>query len=197
VGAEDQQGGRPILRSAPVACCALHPAVDATATCVRCGDYACSACLSKDSSGLCVACDARRRQQPEPVNTRFVRVFLSLEGRISRSTYWLGTIGIYTVVLMGGIIAAAFGASTSEGENRTIALLLIGLVTGWPLFALQVKRWHDRDKSGWWIFISSVPVVGGFWCFIECYLLPGTSGTNHYGEDPVRAAEWRERQRSA
>jgi uncharacterized membrane protein YhaH (DUF805 family) len=51
-----------------------------------------------------------------------------------------------------------------------------------------VKRYHDRNKSGWWILIVFVPVIGGLWYFIECGFLRGTPGPNTYGPDPLAAA---------
>ena len=59
-----------------------------------------------------------------------------------------------------------------------------------PLFVVaiiaQIKRWHDRNKSGLWVFIHLIPVLGSFWCFIECGCLRGTRGTNRFGEDPLQ-----------
>jgi uncharacterized membrane protein YhaH (DUF805 family) len=48
--------------------------------------------------------------------------------------------------------------------------------------------WHDRNKSGWWVLIAFVPVIGGLWYLIECGFLPGTTGANNYGADPLTAA---------
>jgi uncharacterized membrane protein YhaH (DUF805 family) len=51
--------------------------------------------------------------------------------------------------------------------------------------AIYVKRWQDRDKSGWWILIGFVPIIGGIWAFVECGCLRGTMGDNRYGPDPT------------
>ena len=50
-----------------------------------------------------------------------------------------------------------------------------------PTYALATKRWHDRDKSGWWSLIAFVPVIGGFWMLIELGFLGGSAGGNSYG----------------
>ncbi|MDK1017721.1 MAG: DUF805 domain-containing protein, partial [Actinomycetota bacterium] len=47
------------------------------------------------------------------------------------------------------------------------------------------KRWHDRDKSGWWMLIAFVPIIGGLWAFIETGLLQGTESDNQYGPNPL------------
>jgi uncharacterized membrane protein YhaH (DUF805 family) len=61
-------------------------------------------------------------------------------------------------------------------------VLLIPYV--WILLALQIKRWHDRDKSWVWIFISLIPLVGPIWALVECGFLDGTPGPNKYGPSP-------------
>ncbi len=50
-----------------------------------------------------------------------------------------------------------------------------------------MKRYHDRNKSGWWVLIVFVPVIGGLWYLIECGFLRGTPGPNNYGPDPLAA----------
>ncbi len=47
-----------------------------------------------------------------------------------------------------------------------------------------VKRYHDRGKSGFWFFITFVPLIGGMWQFIECGMLPGDDHNNDYGAPP-------------
>jgi uncharacterized membrane protein YhaH (DUF805 family) len=33
----------------------------------------------------------------------------------------------------------------------------------WPGIAVSIKRWHDRNKSGWWVWINLIPLVGAIW----------------------------------
>ena len=65
-----------------------------------------------------------------------------------------------------------------------VVLLLAMIPMAWIGLAIQVKRWHDRNKSGWWCLIALVPYIGGLWQLVECGFLPGTQGRNDYGEDP-------------
>lgn len=53
----------------------------------------------------------------------------------------------------------------------------------WPTIAICVKRFHDRNKSGWWALIMLIPYIGFLWVIIECGLLPGTSGLNKFGPE--------------
>ena len=55
----------------------------------------------------------------------------------------------------------------------------------WISLAVQVKRWHDRDKSAWWLLMNFVPFIGAIWVLVECGFLRGTEGQNNYGPDPL------------
>jgi uncharacterized membrane protein YhaH (DUF805 family) len=102
------------------------------------------------------------------------------DGRINRAKFWIGVAIMYVVPWVLLIIAAAINSSFVW-----ILVSLIVLVMIWPGLAISIKRWHDRDKSGWWILIGLIPLVGPIWALIETGFLPGTEGTNQYGPDPL------------
>ncbi|HZZ37412.1 MAG TPA: DUF805 domain-containing protein [Caulobacteraceae bacterium] len=126
----------------------------------------------------------------------FANLFLSFNGRTRRLHFWIGLIilwvieaVIFSVFLGGAIAAAAAGGGGANGASAMFAgtgligcLLLLALV--WPALAIQVKRWHDRDKSGWMVLINLIPLVGVLWTLIECGFLDGTPGPNKYGPSP-------------
>jgi uncharacterized membrane protein YhaH (DUF805 family) len=110
----------------------------------------------------------------------------SFQGRVNRARFWLTVLGIVVaeVIVFGGIAATM----DPQGEPSTIATLIgviFVFVVLWLNLANMAKRYHDRNKSGWWIFIILVPVVGPIWNLIECGFLPGTAGSNQYGADPL------------
>jgi uncharacterized membrane protein YhaH (DUF805 family) len=107
-----------------------------------------------------------------------ISVPFSFQGRINRAKFWLVHLGIFVVEaivlsLMGGT------AAIISGDYEQI-MVVSGGATG-------VKRWHDRNKSGWWMLIVFVPVIGSLWYLIECGFLKGTTGPNTYGPDPLMA----------
>lgn len=112
-------------------------------------------------------------------------LYLSFSGRISRRTYWLKGVVPYIIVI--GILQMLLIATMSDrGPNGLIIglITIVSLVLIWPALAVSFKRWHDRDKSGWWILIGLVPLIGGLWVLIECGFLAGTPGPNKYGPAP-------------
>jgi len=81
---------------------------------------------------------------------------------------------------LAAVALGAVGLYSWSRRQPALAGLWIGL-------AIAAKRWHDRNKSAWWILIVFVPVVGGLWYLIECGFLKGTTGSNKYGADPLGA----------
>jgi uncharacterized membrane protein YhaH (DUF805 family) len=104
-------------------------------------------------------------------------------GRVARITYWNFFAFFILFSLVFGMLEEAGMISESMKPVLGLAMLPI-MVVG---IIIHIKRWHDRDKSGWWIFINLIPVVGGLWSLIECGFLKGTAGSNRFGPDPLAA----------
>ena len=99
----------------------------------------------------------------------------SFEGRLNRAKFWLGVAIIYIVEII----------ALTLFDTTIFAIVLVVLL--WPWLAISIKRWHDRGKSGWWMLIVFVPLIGSLWFLIECGFLPGDDGSNEYGPDPLAA----------
>lgn len=97
--------------------------------------------------------------------------FADFKGRARRSEFWY-------FELFCVLISLVFSFFISE-DMATIAML----VTLIPNIAVSVRRLHDIDRSGWWMLIALVPIVGVllllFWATQE-----GNPSTNQYGESP-------------
>lgn len=110
-------------------------------------------------------------------------IFLSFQGRIPRKVYWLyGVLGLLVVTLIA--IGVVFGIAAVIGDWFAVLLFPIYIMLIWASLAVQVKRWHDRDKSGWWVLIGLIPLVGPIWQLVECGFLEGTQGDNQFGPMP-------------
>ena len=110
----------------------------------------------------------------------YKKLLFSFEGRINRQPYWMFVLAVIAVTFV------LVGISMVIGEKvGTILLVLFQLAVLWSALAIQVKRWHDRDKSAWWLLMNLVPFVGALWVFVECGCLRGTEGQNQYGPDPL------------
>lgn len=120
-----------------------------------------------------------------------MNLLFSAEGRINRAKYWLIyliTFGVDILTLSLMILAVGISATANEdlGKSLFFIFLLFGAFTNfWISLAAMIKRLHDRDKSGWWIFIVLIPILGTIWLFIECGFIRGTEGPNRFGPDPL------------
>ncbi len=136
-------------------------------------------------------------------------IFLSFQGRLNRKPYWLGTIALLSLVVIG-----VFGVMFLAGGGGGVAAIgVIYLILLWPTLAIGVKRLHDRNKSAWWLVVFYVAptllnVLGeggdgegvgaiifglaslaiSIWALVELGFLRGTVGANRYGPDPL--ASW-------
>jgi uncharacterized membrane protein YhaH (DUF805 family) len=61
---------------------------------------------------------------------------------------------------------------------------MLGLLL--PSLAAGVRRLHDTDRSGWWLLIALVPLVGAI-VLLVFWVLEGTRGDNRFGPDPYSA----------
>jgi uncharacterized membrane protein YhaH (DUF805 family) len=119
-----------------------------------------------------------------------MQLLFSFDGRIRRTNYWLGALGAglaYGVVAAICLMIAAMLGRGNGGGLAIIGMVLYFVVLFfalWTSLALQIKRWHDRDKSWVWVFISFIPLVGAIWVLIEVGFLDGTQGPNKYGPSP-------------
>jgi uncharacterized membrane protein YhaH (DUF805 family) len=123
-------------------------------------------------------------------------LLFSFQGRANRAKFWLVALGIFVVEMI--IFAALFAGAAMSGDPEQlqaavmapislIVLIVFGVIALWVSLAVAVKRYHDRNKSGWWILIVFVPLIGHLWYLIECGFLRGTPGPNSYGPDPLAA----------
>lgn len=84
--------------------------------------------------------------------------FFSFHGRIGRSDFWIGSIGLGVLQLViafaGGMMLAPmllrFLTPDQVALVQSNFLFIVSLLFLWPLSAVAVKRSHDRDMSGWW-----------------------------------------------
>jgi uncharacterized membrane protein YhaH (DUF805 family) len=108
--------------------------------------------------------------------------YADFSGRSRRKEYWLFLLFIILVSVGVGVVEAALGLAGTVGPYGAVSLLFaIAIIV--PSIAVGVRRLHDTDRSGWWILISFVPIVGSI-VLLVFYVLEGTRGPNRFGPDP-------------
>ena len=102
--------------------------------------------------------------------------YVDFTARAIRSEYWYWVLFVVLVQIVANIIdMIIFGNSGIISAILSLALLLPGL-------AVAVRRLHDTDRSGWWILIALVPLVGAI-ILIVFMCQRGTVGPNRFGPE--------------
>jgi uncharacterized membrane protein YhaH (DUF805 family) len=106
-----------------------------------------------------------------------ISFLLSPSGRVGRGMWWLSQ--LVAAVTIGGGCLAILGTT---GNSTAMFLAGLAMVLGcWCNIVVSIKRYHDRNKSGWWYFVIMIPLVGGLWQLIELGFCSGDDGENNYG----------------
>lgn len=124
----------------------------------------------------------------EELKSNFLNVvqnnYFNPNGRARRREYWLFVlaqlligVAITVVFTLLGFVAEFFAAIGSILSGLvSLALLLPGIT-------LAIRRLHDVNKSGWFLLIALIPLIGAF-VLLYFMVTPGDAGVNEYGEDP-------------
>lgn len=109
--------------------------------------------------------------------------YADFSGRSRRKEYWMFILGVFIVAIVIGIIEGILGINQMVGGvyGPLTTLLLLGVII--PGIAVQVRRFHDQDKSGWFVLLGLIPLLGGI-IVLVFMCLEGTKGPNRFGDDP-------------
>ena len=108
--------------------------------------------------------------------------YATFEGRAQRSEYWWFVLFNLIVSILLNILAPGHG----HGMGGGLLGMIWSLATLLPSLAVGARRLHDTDRSGWWLLIGLVPLVGLI-VLIVFFASRGTAGSNRFGPDPLAA----------
>ena len=108
----------------------------------------------------------------------------SFDGRINRAKFWAGVGVMFAAAIISQLIDNLLGITIGDTGLGPV-YIIVALATIYFGLAIYAKRWHDRDKSGWWTLIILIPLIGPIWLLVELGALEGTRGPNRYGPDPL------------
>lgn len=105
-----------------------------------------------------------------------LKKYATFTGRAHRAEYWM-------FFLFNFIIAVVLSAVDALVGSPLILISIYLLAVLIPSIAVGIRRMHDTSRSGWWLLIVLVPLVGGIWFFVLT-VLDSTPGDNQYGPNP-------------
>lgn len=114
-----------------------------------------------------------------------LKKYAVFSGRARRREYWFfylfNILFAIVAIMLDNLLGLAF-----EDTSYGVIYGLYSLAMLVPSLAVTVRRLHDVGKSGWWILIGLVPLIGGIWLLI-LLLQDSQPGENQYGPNPKEA----------
>jgi uncharacterized membrane protein YhaH (DUF805 family) len=105
--------------------------------------------------------------------------YVNFQGRAIRSEYWYWVLFVFILMIVAELIDYALGIHAIYPISA-LAIILPGL-------AVSVRRLHDLDRSGWWVLLPIIPLIGSI-VLIYWQCQRGTVGDNRFGPDPLASA---------
>lgn len=103
-------------------------------------------------------------------------------GRARRKEFWMFVLFNVIFSIVAVVIDNMLGlANDNTGYGVLSGLYSLAIIL--PSLAIEIRRLHDIGKSGWWIFIALIPLVGSIWLLV-LLATEGQPGENQYGPDP-------------
>lgn len=117
--------------------------------------------------------------------------YATFDGRAPRSEYWwfalfvfLASIPLSLIDQM--VVAPALGFESFKEDTPQLLSMVFSLALLLPGITVAVRRMHDLDKSGWWVLIVFIPLLG-ILLMLYWFVQAGTNGSNRFGPDPIES----------
>jgi uncharacterized membrane protein YhaH (DUF805 family) len=104
-----------------------------------------------------------------------LKKYAVFSGRARRSEYW------YFVLFYALLYAVFLGVGFAIKVPFIVAIVVFGLLL--PHWGVSVRRLHDTGRSGWWILLGIIPLVG-FIVLLVFFTADSEAGANKYGPNP-------------
>lgn len=102
--------------------------------------------------------------------------YATFDGRASRPAFWWWVLFVLLVDIAANLIDFAIGAPIFS------AIAGLGLLL--PNISVSIRRLHDTNRTGWWILIGLIPLIGWI-VLLVFYLQQGDAGENRFEPPPV------------
>ncbi len=105
-----------------------------------------------------------------------LKKYATFSGRASRPEFWMFTLVSLVISIVLAVIDALLGTGMIIETVYDVAVFL-------PSLAVSVRRLHDIDRSGWWVLIGLIPIIGLI-VLIVFWATAGKPRENAYGPNP-------------
>ncbi len=121
---------------------------------------------------------------------RVLGKYVTFTGRATRREFWLWTLAVFifafcTQIIDMTLIAPMLGFERFQPDAGQPLTLLLMLAIILPNLAVGIRRLHDTGRSGWWMLIAFIPLIGTL-ILLYFFVQASEEGENLYGaEDPL------------
>jgi uncharacterized membrane protein YhaH (DUF805 family) len=112
---------------------------------------------------------------------KVLRQYVDFTGRARRTEYWMFILFSFIILIVLGVLDNLMGMAFVPGSYGPLGLIYI-LAVFLPSLGVGVRRLHDTGRSGWWMLLAPIPLVGIV--LIVFLAIEGDRGPNAYGPDP-------------
>jgi len=121
---------------------------------------------------------------PKAVSTCFQK-YITFQGRAPRSEYWYFTLFGAILATVAKIIEITADLPPLDPNSKNSLLVVLTIVLIFPaMISVTVRRLHDLNRSGWWLWLHVIPILGLI-VLLSWYCQEGTDGDNRFGSDPL------------
>ncbi len=106
--------------------------------------------------------------------------YADFSGRARRSEYWYFFLFNVLVGIVASVLDNVLGTETGSGSGVIGGLASLALLL--PSIAVGARRLHDISRSGWWLLIGLIPLVG--WIVLIVWFVQDSHGDNEHGPRP-------------
>lgn len=103
-----------------------------------------------------------------------LKQYIAFSGRSHRREFWMFLLIHVIIIVVLGLV------SEKLTSIYTLAVFL-------PALGVSVRRLHDTGKSGWWVLLHFIPVVGTL-ILLVLMALAGDREANRYGPVPLEVS---------
>jgi uncharacterized membrane protein YhaH (DUF805 family) len=106
-----------------------------------------------------------------------LKQYAVFDGRARRAEYWW--FQLFNVIVIAILAGIDEGAGTYP-----LFVAIYALATLLPTLGVTIRRLHDTSRSGWWILVGFIPIIGAL-LLLVFYIQPSHLGDNEYGPSPA------------
>jgi uncharacterized membrane protein YhaH (DUF805 family) len=114
-----------------------------------------------------------------------LKQYAVFSGRSRRKEYWFFFLFNLIISIVLGVVDEVFGLGIGEGFGLLGLLYMLAVLL--PGIGVSIRRLHDTGRSGWWLLLAFVPIIGAI-VLLVFMLLDSQPEPNEYGPNPKTLA---------